>query len=632
MASILNVTELDFDQIKTNLKAYLKNQDGFTDYDFDGAGLNILLDVFATNTHYSALNAHYALNEAFLDSAQIRGNVVTRAKSLGYIPRSTLSPRATVSMTVNAASVASPPETLTLKRGSKFTSLVDNEEYTFVNLNETTVSLVSNKYVFTDVELIQGVIKKTEYTVNNIVPNQKFQLNDTDADTSTLIVKVKANDNAFNEETYSVYSDISKVYSDSKVYWLQQNANEYYEIYFGDGATGVKPVTGYVVTIEYIYGNGTDANGANLFTFAGSFEGVDGSTNSIITVSAAAAGQLKETLESIRFNAPLKFAAQNRAVTSDDYKAIIKSGFPNAGSIAVWGGELNNTPDFGNVYIAITPINNYILSDAEKTEIYDLLKTKTVATINPIILDQDPTYITIDVDVRYNPNLTGKTNAEIVTAITQTIADYSNETLSTFDGVFRHSQVTRIIDITDPSIISSTVRPTMYKSPFVYESDAIALSAGKSNSFILEYPAQFFQSKDPDDMIINSDTSPFTYDGQICYIGDTKIDGSTNTRNVVIYRKGSTSNLILKVVGELNFDKQTISLSGFTPDAGTGTGTYAGVSLNISVIPNSLDIAPSKNQLVGIVTKFSSFTATVDKIATSGQAGAISYTTTPRLK
>ena len=617
MASILNVTELDFDQIKENLKTYLKNQDGFTDYDFDGAGLNILLDVFATNTHYSALNAHYALNEAFLDSAQIRGNVVTRAKSLGYVPRSTLSPRATITLVVDATSVASPPDSLTLKRGSKFTSLVNNEEFTFTNISEMTVALVSSKYTFTDVQVVQGIIKKTEYTVNNTIPNQKFQLNDTDADTSALIVKVKSNSNNLTEESYSKYEDISNVYNDSRVYWLQQNANEYYEIYFGDGTTGVKPVTGQIVTIEYVYGDGTEANGATTFTLASSFTGVDGSTNSITTVSNASGGLEREELESIRFNAPLKFAAQNRAVTADDYKAIIKSGFNNVGSVTVWGGELNTTsPDFGRVYIAITPSNNYALTDDEKDEIYALLKNKTVATIVPVIVNPDPVYIALDVDVRYNPNLTGKTNNELVTIITQTIKDYSNETLNVFDGVFRHSQVTHLLDSADPSIISSTVRPRVYKTAYITSSG--------DNNHSLEFPVPFYQDGNPDNMIIDSDTS-FTYNGDTCYIGDTKIAGSTNTRNVVIYRKDTTGAItVVKNVGVLNFNDKTISISGFNPSSNK--------QLRISVVPDSLDIAGSRSQLLSIADAFSTFTATIDKIATSGQVGAISYTSESRFK
>lgn len=612
MASILNVTELDFDQIKENLKTYLKNQDGFTDYDFDGAGLNILLDVFANNTHYSALNAHFALNEAFLDSAQIRGNVVTRAKSLGYTARSGLSPRATISLVVTAGE-GTPPSTLTLPRGTKFTTQIDNDEFSFVSISEVIASksTSADTYTFNNIIIVEGVLKKIEYSVNNIIPNQKFQIPDADIDTSTLSVKVKSNPSALTSDTFSTYESLASVTPASKTYWLQENANEYYEIYFGDSATGVRPKTGNVVTMEYVYGNTDAANGASNFTLSSTL--LSGSSVVITNNSSAAGGLQKESLESIRFNAPLKFAAAGRAVSPDDYRAIIKASYANIAAISTWGGEDHSTPSFGFVYIAIKPLTTANLTDAEKLQVLDILKGLTVPTITPVMVDVTYTYIELDVNVKYNPNLTGKTNNDIVSAINKTILKYSEDKLNDFDGVFRHSQISSEIDNTDPSILSSSVRPRMFKLITLGSSDI-----NVATSFV----EPIYDDGDPADMVIES--TSFLYNGETCFIGDVKKDGSPDVRTVVMYKVVNSENVILQVVGELTLSTGAITLNGFTADATT--------TLKIAVRPNSLDMAPKRDQLLSVDTNYVNITADIDKIATTGQGGALNYTTTPRLR
>jgi len=242
MATNLNVTELDFADIKNNLKNFLKQQTEFNDYDFEGSGLNVLLDVLAYNTHYNALNAHYSLNEAFLDSAQIRGNVVTRAKLLGYTPRSVLSPRAQVDIVVDISSeTGTIPTTLTLPRGTKLNTTVSGEEFQFVVLETQTTTLVGTAFTFSDVTIVEGSLRELKYRVDNDIENQKFQLSDFDADASTLRVRVQANQESTSFDVYSKFETLRGVDSTSKVYFLQENAAGYYEIFFGDGVTGFKP-------------------------------------------------------------------------------------------------------------------------------------------------------------------------------------------------------------------------------------------------------------------------------------------------------------------------------------------------------------------------------------------------------
>ncbi len=311
MASNLNVTELDFDQIKQNLKNYLKTQSEFNGYDFEGSGLSTLLDVLAYNTHYNAIAAHFSLNEAFLDSAQIRGNVVTRAKLLGYVPRSVLAPRATVNVVIDVTNeVGTLPNTLTMPRGTKLNTSVAQEQYQYVTLQTQTATLSVNAatnpntktYTFSNVEIAQGYYKSLKYRVDNDIENQKFQLSDIDADTSTLRVRVQENEESTSFDIYTRFETLLNVNSTSQVYYLQENAGNYYEIYFGDGVTGRKPSNNNIITLDYVYTEGAESNGANLFTLSDSIGGFGSST--VTTITAAAGGAEQETSESIRFNAP----------------------------------------------------------------------------------------------------------------------------------------------------------------------------------------------------------------------------------------------------------------------------------------------------------------------------------------
>lgn len=319
MANNLNVTELDFDQIKNNLKNYLKTQSDFNDYDFDGSGLSVLLDVLAYNTHYNAMVAHFALNEAFLDSAQIRGNVVTRAKLLGYTPRSVLAPRASVSIFVDVSEeVGTIPDNLTIARGSKLTSNVDGQEYNFTVLESVSAGYndATMGFTFPVVAIAQGTYKTVQYRVDNDIENQKFQLLDKNADTSTLRTRVQQNQNSSTYDIYTKFQTIQNVKSDTQVYHIQENSGGYYEIYFGDGVIGKKPSNNNIINIDYVVTDGLESNGANAFSMVNNIGGFGSIV--VSTVTKAAGGSEQETSESIRYNAPLTFIAQNRAVTSDD--------------------------------------------------------------------------------------------------------------------------------------------------------------------------------------------------------------------------------------------------------------------------------------------------------------------------
>ena len=617
MATNLNVTELDFDQIKDNLKNYLKQQTEFNDYNFEGSGLSTLLDVLAYNTHYNAVAAHYSLNEAFLDSAQIRGNVVTRAKLLGYVPRSVLAPKATIKIVVDNSAGPSFPTTLTLPRGTKLTTTVQGETYQYVVVNSQTVTgSATQQFTFDAVEIAEGTYKSLLYRVDNDIESQKFQISDSDVDTSTLRVRVQENEEALTYDIYSRFESLLNVDSASQIHYIQENTNGKYEVYFGDGVIGKKPINNNIVTLDYIYTHGDESNGASTFTLSSTLGGLVNATYTVTTVTPSAGGADRESMESIRFNAPLTFTAQNRAVTSDDYRAIILKSFSNVSSISTWGGEDNDPIDFGKVYVAIKPLTGATLTPAEKLTIKDtVLKGKNIVSITPEIVDPNFTNLELDVFFKYNPNLTDRTNVELQGVVRDTISDYNFNNLNKFDGVFRYSQILKAIDSSDRSILNSTIRPYMFQT-------ISAKTTATLNNFTLTYASGIFESGSEKEFILNS--TAFKIGGVDHYLGDKVVTGSAN-RTVIVYKIVEGSNItVINNAGSIEASTGRVVINNFAVDTNT--------DIKVTVIPNSLDIAPKRDQLLNIDQTYVSISAEVDTISTAGASGSIDYTTNSRLR
>ena len=617
MATNLNVTELDFDQIKDNLKNYLKQQTEFNDYNFEGSGLSTLLDVLAYNTHYNAVAAHYSLNEAFLDSAQIRGNVVTRAKLLGYVPRSVLAPRASIKLTVDNSAGPSFPTTLTLPRGTKLTTTVQGETYQYVVVNSQTVTgTATQQFVFEDVAIAEGTYKSLLYRVDNDIESQKFQITDTDVDTSTLRVRVQENEEALTYDVYSRFESLLNVDAASQIHYVQENTNGKYEVYFGDGVVGKKPINNNIVTLDYIYTHGDESNGASTFNLSSTLGGLVNANYTVVTVTPSAGGSDRESIESIRFNAPLTFTAQNRAVTSDDYRAIILKSFSNVSSISTWGGEDNDPVDFGKVYVAVKPLTAATLTPAEKLTIKDtVLKGKNIVSITPEIVDPNFTNLELDVFFKYNPNLTDRTNVELQGVVRDTISDYNFNNLNKFDGVFRYSQILKAIDNSDRSILNSTIRPYMFQT-------ISAKTTRDLNNFNLTYASGIFESGSEKEFILNS--TAFKIGGVDHYLGDKVVTGSAN-RTVIVYKIVEGANItVINNAGSIESATGRVIINNFAVDTDT--------NIKVTVIPNSLDIAPKRDQLLNIDQTYVSISAEVDTISTAGASGSIDYTTNSRLR
>lgn len=476
--SDIRITELDFDQIKANLKTYLSARPEFTDYNFEGSGLSQLLDVLAYNTHYDAYLANMIHNEAFLDSAIKRSSVVSKAKHLSYTPRSARSATAVVDIVVN--SPAGSPNFLTIDRYTQFSSNINGSVYTFVNPQSVTISPITGVYTFNALELKEGKPFNLSFTVVNAGPDEKYELSNDNIDTSTMVVSVQ---NSITDTTKTIFTkvdDITKVNSLSNVYYLDENYRGKYEIYFGDGVLGKLLTAGNIVSVDYLI---TAADGANVssnlnqtFTLTGT---INGNSNVTITVlQNSTGGAQPEEINSIKFNAPRNYIAQSRAVTAEDYLSSIESNVGNVESIAVWGGEENDPPVYGKVFVSLKPYSGYVISNSTKAAIKNnIIKARNVVSITPEFVDPIYTWIKLNVDVRYNYLQTTKSSSQIAQLVQNAITNYFSTNLQKFNADFILSKLTGLIDGADSSIIGNTTIISVQKriTPLLNTSQAYNL-------------------------------------------------------------------------------------------------------------------------------------------------------------
>jgi hypothetical protein len=468
MADRLRVTELDFDTIKQNLRTFLNQQSEFTDYDFEGSGLSVLLDILAYNTHYQAYYLNMVANEAFMDTALLRDSVVSHAKTLGYIPYSRRAPQAIIDFTVrtNTSNVA----TVTIPRGFRFLSNeIDGASYNFVTLTETTVTKSNTDFSFKNLQIYEGQLVSYSYVQDDSTnPSQVFTLPDPQVDTSSLFVTVQPSESNTDTFVYTLASDASNTSTQAQVFYLQENKAEKYTIYFGDNVIGKKIPDGSIVNIQYLTTNGDAANKANNFVatdfLTDSLNQIH--TNFVITpVSQASGGTERESVDSIKFSAPLQYTNQNRLVTFSDYSSYIQKSYPSIDSVSVWGGEDETPPKFGIVYIALKPKANYYLSDIEKQKIVDeIVKPKAIVAIQTVVRDPDYLYLLVTSKVVYSANKVAITPEQLKTAIRNSILNYKTTNLDKFSSQFILSKVQETIDNVDMNaIIGSSVSVRVQK-------------------------------------------------------------------------------------------------------------------------------------------------------------------------
>jgi hypothetical protein len=607
-----NTTELDFDKIKGNLKDYFKRSGSpFQDWDFDGSGLNNLLDVLSYNTHYNSMNTHVAMNESFLDSAQIRSNVVSRAKLLGYTPTSKTAATADITLVLRRKD-DSTNSTYTINRGDTFTSTIDDITYTFVLLQDSQATVVVNEsgigtFTFNNLLVSQGSMKSRKYNIDNSLLNQKFVIQDRNADISTLLVKVYDTPNA---STYSIYNRFkqytSGLNSSSLIYYLEENYAGKYEIHFGNDIIGKQPGNQSVIELEFLSTRGDVANGASAFSYSGGADTTVDGTTTIIVNSASAGGSEVEDIESIRFNAPLTFIAQNRAVTTDDYKTLVKQAFGAIDSISVWGGEDNNPQQFGRVFISVKPEGALSLTREEKTSVTAALQSKRVLAIEPVVVDPDYTYLFFNVLFKYNSNFTSLTQSQMETGVRETITRFNESQLQNFDGVFRYSQFLREIDSSNTAILNSTVRVYAYKD--------LVLTRGSTVTHKIDFDMALFD-ENPSQSIIQS--TSWKYNNADYFLADEAGEVGQVERNIYIYTLvEGVRTKVINSVGTLDVSKGEINLRNSQIPL-----TQSVETIRFEVAPDSNDIVSRRNTLLRIDVPKTSVNGEIDTAAVSGSVG-----------
>jgi len=457
MADRLIVTELDFDTIKSNLKTFLNQQTEFTDYDFEGSGLSVLLDILAYNTHYNAYYLNMVANESFMNTALLRDSVVSHAKTLGYVPHSMKAPIATINFL--AQSVNSSVANLTLPAGFSFLSnQIDNKVYNFVVLEDTLVTKANNSYYFENLDIYEGQLITYNFTQNVTTnPKQIFTLQDTNIDTTTIKVRVSPSPASTESAVYNLVSDILDITSDDDVYFLQEGRNGKYEIYFGNDVIGKSIADGSIVRVSYLLTNGTSAIKANNFIATASLSDTLGEslTNFTITpVSAASGGAERESVDDIKFGSAAQFATQNRLITTKDYESYIKKNYPAVDSISVWGGEEETPRAYGKVFVSLKPKEDYYISETEKRRILtEIITPKAIVSVETIIRDPEYLYLLVSNYVQYNKNKTTQNAEGIKNSIRNSIILYNQTFLNKFGATFVLSKLQDNIDGVDLNAI-----------------------------------------------------------------------------------------------------------------------------------------------------------------------------------
>ena len=615
----MQITELDFDNIKSNLKTYMKGQSTFTDYDFEGSGLSVLLDVLAYNTHYNAFMANMAANEMFLDTAVKRNSVTSHAKTLGYTPTSVKAPVAYVDVTVNDANTAS----ITMNAGHAFSTTISGTTYQFVNTTARILQPTAGVYTYSNIPIYEGTWVTTKFTKDSTDADQRFIIPNANVDISTLSVTIQTSSSDTTLTTYTKANNLVEVKSTTSAFFIQETIDGEWEIYFGDGIVGKALTDGNIVILAYVVTNGDDANGANAFTSTSTIGGF--SNISVATQTAAADGGAAEGLDAIKYNAPFSYAAQNRTVTAADYKAIIPQLYSNVKAIAVWGGEYNSPAVYGKVYISILPNTGTVLTTSTKSSIVNLLTEYNVVSVTPVVIDLETTKIIPTVNFKYDANATAKTKEALASLITTAINNYSTTSLEKFEQVFRYSPFTTLIDEADPAILSNITTIKMSKTFIPTLASALKYTISFSNKLYHPYDGyNKILTGVVAGGLLSSSGFTITGDANTYYLED---DGSGL---VNAYYISGTSKVYLTSgsVGTIDYTTGDVVLTKINIGSVGNVDGAASTAIRLTVQPASNDVVPVRNQILEIDSTNLSVTGSADTIAAGAGDAGVNYSTT----
>ena len=614
-SSQINVTDLDFTDIGENLKSYLQGQDKLKDYDFEGSTMSVLVDLLAYASHIGAVNTNIAGSELFLDSAQIRKNVVSRAKDLGFTPASESCASAIVDIAIenvrNSDGTFPTVSEMQLERGFIFEAKFDGINYQFVVPN--TIKPVQNgtTYNYSSVPLVQGTYAQDQFIFDNQIGNPKFVLSNSRVDTSRLEVSVNSGGTS---SAYTLATDVSDIKTDSKVFYTQENEDGFTEIYFGDGTLGAALNDGDVITTTYIIVDTIHCNGVKNFTQVTAVNGFTDST--ITTTSNANGGAEKEDIDSIKFKATKFYTSQNRLVTLNDYKAKVKEYYPNADAVAVWGGEDNVPPEYGKVFLAIKPLNSDYLSESEKTNVKNNLNKLNMLTVRPEIVDAEIVKILLTTTFKYDERATTLSKGELETVVTNAISSYDSANLTNFDAVFRHSNLVKTIDESDSSILSNTTNVRLCKK--------METKVGQEIGYINDFGNALYNPTSG----YNADAGGILSSTGFYSLGDTvnihyfDDDGKGNLREY--YLSGSTRIYTNSTAGTVDYSTGLITINAINITSTVNVDS----TIDFTVIPNGNDVVATRGILIDIASDQIKVLGEVDTIASGESSAGVGFNST----
>ncbi len=623
----LDVTEFDFDDIKDNLKTFLRGQTEFTDYDFEGSGMNILLDVLAYNTHYLGFNASMIANEMFLDSASLRSSVVSHAKTLGYEPTSVTAPTAVLDVTLSDVSNS----TRTIPKQTTFSATVNNDSFQFVTIADTTMTKNGNDIVFNDLVVYEGTFVTQRYTVDTTDADQRFVINDNRIDLRTLSVSIQNSSSDTTTTIFTKATDVTQLNSESLVYWLQEVESGKYQVYFGDGVVSKAISNANILILEFVATNKELANGASTFT---STAAIDGETSIIVTtIDSAKGGGERETINSIKLNAPLDYASQGRCVTSGDYQLYARKLFPQTKSVQVFGGEdgsfdsslgVVSTQEFGKVFISIKSITGNNLTVTQKEQLVIDLKKYNVASITPVIIDPQTTFLILGVRFKFNSSLTTKDRATLETDVNNVLVSYNKNTLTDFNKMFRHSELSGLIDEVDNSILNNITNVSMgqFIEPTLNVSTGYNLYFNNS----LDHPVAGHNAVNGG--VVAS--TGFRVSGDTVNKQFYDDDGDGNLRRY--YLIGNTRTYVDSSAGTIDYTGGSIKVNSLIIIAIEDVDGATSSKVRFTAVPSSKDIVAVRNQVLEIDFTNTSIIGEVDTVAVGTPGAAanyVSYASTP---